>query len=43
MEELSQDEERCQKVNTVVYSTILKSVVAARQPKSIFAVHAEMQ
>merc|ERR1719421_2479164 len=42
VQELSSDEERRQYVNTVIFSTVLKGFAAARQPKRIFAVHAEM-
>merc|ERR1719231_137267 len=43
VQELSRDEERKQYVNTVIYSTVLKGFAVARQPKRIFAVHAEMR
>merc|ERR1719274_18413 len=42
VQELSSDEEKRQYVNTVIFSTVLKGFAAARQPKRIFAVHAEM-
>merc|ERR1719316_1355618 len=43
VQDLSADEERRQYVNTVIFSTVLKGFAAARQPKRIFAVHAEMR
>merc|ERR1719379_3168563 len=43
VQELSRDEEKQQVVNTVIHSTVLKGFAAARQPKRIFAVHAEMR
>merc|ERR1719160_2329525 len=43
VQELSSDEERGQYVNTVIFSTVLKGFAVARQPKRIFAVHAEMR
>merc|ERR1719502_1821210 len=42
-QELSSDDEKRQYVNTVIFSTVLKGFAAARQPKRIFAVHAEMR
>merc|ERR1719316_677450 len=42
-QELAADEEKKQYVNTVIFSTVLKGFAAARQPKRIFAVHAEMR
>merc|ERR1719231_847364 len=43
VQELSEDEEKRQYVNTVIYSTVLKGFAVARQPKRIFAVHDEMR
>merc|ERR1719274_301017 len=43
VQELSRDDEKRQYVNTVIFSTVLKGFAAARQPKRIFAVHAEMR
>jgi len=41
--ELLKDETRCQFVNTVIYSTILKGFAMSKQTQRIFAVHAEMR
>merc|ERR1719146_211202 len=41
--QISKDEDMRQCVNTVVHSTVLKGFAVARQPKRLFAVHAEMR
>merc|ERR1719197_1506253 len=43
VQELSADEEKRHYVNTVIFSTVQKGFAAARQPKRIFAVLAEMR